>query len=390
MSISAAPRARPSARARLLFLLVVAVVLVVLLEAGTRTVEWLREARLQHRWSQLQGSDVAEAGSRATLGQIIRPSADPDVIYELIPNLDVTFLRKPVRTNASGFRGPDYPGPKRDGVVRIVGLGDSVMFGWGVGEGDTYLESLAARLEDAVPQLDWEVINTAVPGYNTAMEVAVLEAKGLAYDPDLVIINFVGNDFELPNFIPIEQDYLSVRRSFLWELITARLRPAKQVSEQEWRQVFVDAPRPKDRIEWRPDHVPPRYRNQVGREGYRRAMRRLAALRDEHGFLLVILGHPGVYDIVEEMSAELDIPIITTYEHFLTGIQHNHLSGLRDPSLIVAPNDSHPAARGHHWIAQLLANKLRENGVLRELVMRRAPPDVLRELGLSAEPRAGS
>ena len=41
-------------------------------------------------------------------------------------------------------------------------------------------------------------MNTGVPGYNTYMEVAALKQKWLFYEPALVVIDFVGNDLDLP------------------------------------------------------------------------------------------------------------------------------------------------------------------------------------------------
>jgi hypothetical protein len=157
------------------------------------------------------------------LGHVVRLSPDPRVVYELVPDLDVDFLGARLRTNADGFRGKALPPARTRAAVRVVGLGDSVMFGWGVSEEETYLARLVPLLEGASPGVAWEVMNTAVPGYNTVMEVATLEAKGLRFDPDLVVLNFVGNDLGLPNFIEERPDTLSLRRSFLLDFVRARL-----------------------------------------------------------------------------------------------------------------------------------------------------------------------
>ena len=57
---------------------------------------------------------------------------------------------------------------------------------------------LVILLNAAYPQKTWEIINTGVPGYNTVMEVATMRAKGLALEPDIVILNVVTNDLNLP------------------------------------------------------------------------------------------------------------------------------------------------------------------------------------------------
>jgi hypothetical protein len=46
----------------------------------------------------------------------------------------------------------------------------------------------------------FEVWNLAVPGYNSVQEVATFAAKADSIRPDLVIVNWVGNDMDLPNF----------------------------------------------------------------------------------------------------------------------------------------------------------------------------------------------
>ena len=48
------------------------------------------------------------------------------------------------------------------------------MFGQGIEADDTYLVRLGERLERNVPERGWEIVNTAVPGYNTVMEVLSL------------------------------------------------------------------------------------------------------------------------------------------------------------------------------------------------------------------------
>src|SRR4030043_319513 len=125
------------------------------------------------------------------LRHIIRLSKHPRIIYELIPNLSVNFFGKSLRTNPDGFRSPSYAKNKKAGVMRIIGLGDSFMFGWRMSNDECYLSLLEIKLLRNFPDMTWEVINTAVPGYNTVMEVETLKAKGLQFGPDIVIIHYV-------------------------------------------------------------------------------------------------------------------------------------------------------------------------------------------------------
>jgi lysophospholipase L1-like esterase len=82
---------------------------------------------------------------------------------------------------------------KPKGTRRIVGIGDSTLFGLGVREQDAYLRQLEALCND---KSGWkvEVLNLGVPGYNSAQELEMLRVRGMAYDPDLVILGYDHND----------------------------------------------------------------------------------------------------------------------------------------------------------------------------------------------------
>ena len=95
-----------------------------------------------------------------------------------------------VRINSRGYRGREYPWDSAAGF-RILGLGDSFTFGFGVEEDDTYL----ARLERALRDRNVEVINAGLAGMGPDNEARLLAADGAAVRPDLVLLGFfVGND----------------------------------------------------------------------------------------------------------------------------------------------------------------------------------------------------
>jgi lysophospholipase L1-like esterase len=99
-----------------------------------------------------------------------------------------------IRINDLGFRGGPIEVPKPDGVVRIAALGDSVTFGFGVAEDDTYPARLAALLAaDAAPRrVEW--INAGVPGFSSWQGVRHLQQHVLPTRPDVVIVLFGWND----------------------------------------------------------------------------------------------------------------------------------------------------------------------------------------------------
>ncbi len=78
-------------------------------------------------------------------------------------------------------------------TFKVVGLGDSIMFGVGLSASDTYLararEIVARRSERPV-----EILNLAIPGYNTVQENAVYEELSERLRADLVIVHYWADD----------------------------------------------------------------------------------------------------------------------------------------------------------------------------------------------------
>jgi hypothetical protein len=95
-----------------------------------------------------------------------------------------------VEHNAWGFRSPPVTPEKPDGVFRVLSLGDSMTYGIGVQQDETF----SAVLQSLDPRL--EVINTGVNGYGTSQELLLLREDGLQFHPDLVLVAFFWNDVE--------------------------------------------------------------------------------------------------------------------------------------------------------------------------------------------------
>ena len=104
-------------------------------------------------------------------------------IFEKAP-----LFRIHVRINRQGLRDRDYPYARTPGRQRILVLGDSFAWGFGVEEADRFDEIM----EGCDSRLD--VISAGVSGYSTDQELLWFEREGVKYRPDLVILLFVGND----------------------------------------------------------------------------------------------------------------------------------------------------------------------------------------------------
>jgi lysophospholipase L1-like esterase len=83
-------------------------------------------------------------------------------------------------------------------VRRLLILGDSVTAGDGIGEMDRlFPQRLEVILNRQWDLAHWQVFNMGVTGYQTMQEVETLRVKGLQLEPDIVLIAFCVNDFEL-------------------------------------------------------------------------------------------------------------------------------------------------------------------------------------------------
>lgn len=113
---------------------------------------------------------------------------------------DGEWVKIPATTvciNSDGLRDYEYSVGKPPGAFRVLFVGDSVTFGWGVELEETVPKHLEALLLNQTTT-KVEVLNFGVPGANLISEIALVEEKGLKYKPDLVLFLFNENDFEDP------------------------------------------------------------------------------------------------------------------------------------------------------------------------------------------------
>jgi hypothetical protein len=288
------------------------------------------------------------------LGSIVKASNNERIIYDLIPNIDVYFYGGRVIISKEGFRDKNYPTEKAHNTIRIIGLGDSVMFGQGVNNNQNYLDVLEEHLNAKYPERQWEVINTAVNGYNTTMEVETLKFKGLKYRPDIVLIHFGGNDLNLPNFIRIKREYFSIKQSFLYQFIWDRLN---NISHK--RMPIIDTPNTllyPDDFEDYLKTIPPHLKYMVGWDAFQSALAELKRISIQEGFeVYILIGYysGNLYRKALDISQAIDLNIIDTKRDFEEYLLMN------DPtSLKASEHDVHPSVIAHRLIANRILSDL--------------------------------
>ncbi len=326
---------------------------------------------VRSRLARSESANLADANEKFSLIGLVESSPWPDVVYQLKPNLSGTFRGQSVRTNALGLRGSaEFSAKKPVGVVRIAGIGDSVMFGWGVGEGEPYLQVLSAELEKRAPVgKRFEVMSFAVPGYNTSLEVAAFEHRALPTEPDLAVVHFVGNDFGLPHFLrrDVGTDGAARPRSRLWEVLSARFFPSPD-DQVDPDLIGHDAEgAPGVRAE-----AKKRYQHLAGETAYRRAMDRLGELSKAHGVPVIVLalgGDSGRGAIAREAAEANGFTFLNAAPRFYQDLVARHHENDRKAWVtdFRIPHDGHPNVRAHRLYAEVLLAEIERRGLLRSV-----------------------
>src|ERR1700680_9506 len=146
--------------------------------------------------------------------QIKRPVTNPKLSFAHRPNSHGFFMGVDVKINSQGLRDYEYSLTKPAGVYRIMLLGDSTTFGWGVPLNETAAKILERNLNAKhLPGYDHvEVLNAGVGNYDTVQEVTYYETRGRAFHPDLVVLAYFIND---PEPVPVERKGFLIDSSYL-------------------------------------------------------------------------------------------------------------------------------------------------------------------------------
>jgi len=116
---------------------------------------------------------------------------DAKLYWKLKPNQDcfTKIDHKPVHVNSRGTRGPEFEPEKPPGLTRILSLGDSRTFGWGLSDSETYSSQLQTRLQARTGNSGRvEVINAGVNGWSYPQMLVYFRETAITYRPDIIVI----------------------------------------------------------------------------------------------------------------------------------------------------------------------------------------------------------
>ena len=280
-----------------------------------------------------------------------RPVINPDLSFVHVGNSHAFLMGVDVRINSQGLRDYEYPFEKRPGTYRIMMLGDSTTFGWGVPLENTTAKILERNLNNGrtTGNKKFEVINAGIGNYDTVQEVTYYSTRGRAFHPDLVVLVFFIND---PEPVPIEKSGVFIDRSYLAALTANRFDGVlrrfgrRPIWKEYYASLYDD--------------------NKAGFQGCKAALKSLASLsRNDHSSLLVAL-LPELHQIndssypfktehqkIKDIMAPERVPVIDLIDSLEGHGPEN--------SLWVTPLDDHPNAKANNLIASQIQDWILKN-----------------------------
>lgn len=250
------------------------------------------------------------------------------------------------RINALGLRGGPIAIEKDAGGYRVICLGDSITFGEGVREEDTFVARLQGELSAAMPGRAVEVINAGVQGYGTREEELMFDRLCVPLAPNAVVLQFFLNDAtDFGETIRQNDDRthalelsLPARASRVWEIIE-RSRHAARLQ----REYFATTRRSFDSLQW---------------DACRKSLANMAAESKQRNFRFVVIVFPILWGLNGEYPFEnLHAKIADACRQ--AGCAHIDLledyRGKAPESLWVHPTDHHPNEAAHEIAARRIS-----------------------------------
>lgn len=267
---------------------------------------------------------------------------DPGIGHSHAPNASARLMQSDVRTDSHGFRGAEIDAVAPAGRARIAFVGDSITFGWGVEEADTFATQVIALLRARGRNVDG--FNQGVGNHNTTQEVNLYAAAGATMRPDIVALSYFINDAEpIPRYTDTGLlDWYSAA----WVVAKYRIDSLLRLSGEtvDWKAYYRDLYRP-DAPGWK-----------LTQE----SLKRFAQMLRQAGTKLILFDIPEIRELtpypfqdisalVEATARASDIP----YVNLLPSVQK-----MDPPSLWVTVPDPHPNAKAQHAFAEMMVEHL--------------------------------
>jgi hypothetical protein len=180
-------------------------------------------------------NDAAERDDGTTKWRFNPYRADGVLGYTHRPDWETVHetedFRVTVHTNHLGLRGAPAEARKPADTYRVLLLGDSFAFGFGVEDDETFAAVLARTLPPPSGFARVEVLNAGVAGWSADQYYLFLETQGFGWRPDLVLLAQTEND---PADLAWNRLELDARR------LPVRAQPTRRMIDQSGRMRYLE------------------------------------------------------------------------------------------------------------------------------------------------------
>ena len=266
-------------------------------------------------------------------------------LWELRPDITITFKNARLSTNRWGMRDRDYAKSKPDGVFRVAIMGASYVMGAGVEDDETFEAIIEQKLNESLDTTQfqhYELLNFSVGGYGLIQQVTVAHEQVFEFEPDLIL--YIAQPGEVrrtvERFLPALLKGHTISTPELRETLQqVGITAGMERAEAKDRLYEIS----EDLVEW----------------GYGEISR----LAKQHNAETVLVYLPNTarqferdeIQYLDALAKNLGYKTIS-----LEGVYGSHTL----ESLQIAPWDLHPNPVGHKLIADKLFTELQRNGCI--------------------------
>ncbi len=274
------------------------------------------------------------------------PSENPLLGHEHLKNQQATLQSVLLRTNEWGLRGgpvSQTPAPRR-----ILALGSSITFGWGVKEEETMTSLLENKLKSAGEEV--EFLNAGIGNYNSARYVERFLTRLEDLHPTDILVHYFLRDAET---LEAGGGNWFLKNSQVAVTLWMALNQMKQKTgglEEHYRKVYEP--------------------NAPGRVEMEKALARLARYAREKKIKLYLAMTPDVHDLINYPFASIheEMKKVAEREGYEYVDLLPALRGIPSSEIWSLPNDPHPNALGHRKMAEALFPVMHNNPIVNRAI----------------------
>jgi lysophospholipase L1-like esterase len=285
--------------------------------------------------------------------ELKEPDPRGEVSHVHRTNASAHLMGVDIALNSLGHRGPELINPKPADKKRVLVLGSSVTFGWGVPLEGVFTSIVQKRFETEHPDgaTTLEFANAGIGNYNTTAQTTLFNRQYPVVKPDLVVLHYFISD---PEPRPPARNSLILRHSFFAAYCYDRIKTIGLAAEgktdlfKHYSEVYDD-----------------------GQPYWTDTLNRIATMRDQaakDGVPTLIMIIPDFHNLAngtpyESLYAKMEkgfsdrklttINTVPVYQKRYAG---------KESELWIQPDDPHPNAKGHEVMADVLYDSLSKPG----------------------------